>query len=178
MKNKLSDLTSSRRQFIVGGTAIAATTVASAVQVSEAMSAKQSNITNVASKFFEACETGKGWEACKEYCQDSATFSGQADALGGLETVEAYTDWWKGMMTILTDGTYDIKFFAVDSERNSVCAFAVFEGSHIGEGGPVPPTGKKAISDYVYHMQFEGDRISHLTKIWNDVQAVRQLGWA
>jgi len=27
-------------------------------------------------------------------------------------------------------------------------------------------------------MQFDGDRIKHMTKIWNDTISLRQLGWA
>jgi len=27
-------------------------------------------------------------------------------------------------------------------------------------------------------MQFEGDKISHMTKIWNAGMALRELGWA
>jgi len=27
-----------------------------------------------AKQFFEACETGKGWEACQAYCVPEATF--------------------------------------------------------------------------------------------------------
>jgi hypothetical protein len=92
--------------------------------------------------------------------------------------MEAYTEWMKGMLTILTDGQYEIKSFATDKERNSVCVFAVFTGSHLGEGGPVPPTGKTAVLDYVYNMEFDGDQISHMTKIWNDEETLRQLGWA
>ena len=45
-----------------------------------------------AEQFFDACETGKGWEACQQYCQPQATFSAQADALDGVDTVEAYTE--------------------------------------------------------------------------------------
>ncbi|MEA2808430.1 MAG: hypothetical protein QOJ17_2571, partial [Rhodospirillaceae bacterium] len=32
-------------------------------------------IKEVATQFFEACEAGKGWEACKAYCKPDATFS-------------------------------------------------------------------------------------------------------
>ena len=32
-------------------------------------------ITEIANKFFVACETGKGWEGCKAYCKADATFS-------------------------------------------------------------------------------------------------------
>jgi hypothetical protein len=30
----------------------------------------------------------------------------------------------------------------------------------------------------VYVMDFDGDRIRHMTKIWNSGIALRQLGWA
>ena len=40
-----------------------------------------------------------------------------------------------------------------------------------------PPTGKTAAADYVYVMDFDGDKIRHMTKIWNDGHTMRQLGW-
>ena len=54
---------------------------------------RRSLIKEQAQKFFEACETGNGWEGCKDYCQPQATFSAEADALGGVDTLEGYTDW-------------------------------------------------------------------------------------
>ena len=42
----------------------------------------------------------------------------------------------------------------------------------------MPPTGKRTTTDYVYVMQFSGDRISHMTKIWNAGWAMKELGWA
>jgi hypothetical protein len=56
--------------------------------------------------------------------------------------------------------------------------FGVFRGTHTGEGGPVPATGKTAEADYVYVIDFDGDKIRHMTKIWNDGITLRQLGWA
>lgn len=44
--------------------------------------------------------------------------------------------------------------------------------------GPVPPTGKSTRTDYVYVMQFTGDKISHMTKIWHSGLALKELGWA
>ena len=41
----------------------------------------------------------------------------------------------------------------------------------------MPPTGKKVEADYVYVMDFNGDRIGHLTKVWNDGISLTQLGW-
>jgi predicted ester cyclase len=131
-----------------------------------------------AASFFDACESGKGWEACRQYCHPDATFSAQADALAGVETVAAYTDWMKGLFTPMPDGRYEIRSFAVDEERGNIAAYGVFRGTHTGEGGPVPPTGRSVEADYVYVMSFDGERIRHLTKIWNDVKSLQQIGWA
>ena len=45
-------------------------------------------------------------------------------------------------------------------------------------GGPGEPTGNSIAADYVYAMEFEGDQIRHMTKIWNDTVSLQQLGWA
>ena len=137
-----------------------------------------SNVLEIAKLFFDACETGKGWEGCSGYCHPEATFSAQAGALAGVETLQAYTEWMKGLGTPVPDGRYELKFFAEDVERNSVAGFATFHGTHTGEGGPVPPTGKSAAADYVYVMQFEDGLIRHMTKIWNDGHTLQQFGWA
>jgi predicted ester cyclase len=140
--------------------------------------AEMSSIKETAEQFFEACETGKGWEACQTYCQEGATFSSQTGALAGIETLEGYTDWMKGLFTPVPDGSYEVRSFAVDDARQNIAVYGVFRGTHTGEGGPVPPTGKKVEADYVYVMDFEGGRVRHLTKIWNDGISLTQLGWA
>ncbi len=137
-----------------------------------------SNMKEHAWSFFDACETGKGWEACSPYCHPDATFSAQAGILADVQSLEAYTEWMKGMFTPCPDGRYELKGFAVDDERACVLAFGVFHGTPTGPGGPGEPTGKTVAADYVYSMQFDGDRIRHMTKIWNDTISLQQLGWA
>ena len=130
-----------------------------------------------AEQFFDACETGKGWAGCQQFCHPGATFSAQAGALENVKTLEAYTDWMKGLFTPCPDGSYEIRSFAVDEQRNNVTAFGIFRGTHTGPGGPVPPTGKRVEADYVYVMDFDGGKIRRMTKIWNDAISLKQLGW-
>jgi predicted ester cyclase len=139
---------------------------------------KTTSIRDVAEDFFDACETGKGWKVCSAYCTPNATFSAQSEPLLDVKTLAQYTDWMKGMLTVLPDARYEVKSFATDSVRNNVAAYGVFYGTHTGQGGPVPPTGRAISTDYVYVMQFDGDRIVHMTKIWNAGLALRELGWA
>ena len=136
------------------------------------------SIRETAERFFDACETGKGWATCQQYCTPNATFSAQADALTEVQTLEGYTEWMKGLFTPVPDGQYELRSFAVDDDRSNVIAYGVFRGTHTADGGPVPPTGRGVEADYVYVMQFDGDRIGHMTKIWNDSVSMKQLGWA
>ena len=86
------------------------------------------DITSVAEAFFDACETGQGWNGCSAYCTPDATFSAQAEPLADVTTLEGYCDWMRGLLTFVPDGKYDLKSFATDTERASVSAYAVFQG--------------------------------------------------
>lgn len=136
-------------------------------------------MSNVAAAhaFFDACETGKGWDECQAWCLPDATFTCQADALMDVKTLDAYCDWMQGLLTPVPDGRYVIKAFAWDEERSTAVAVAEFHGTQTGPGGPIAPTGKAVVSDYTYAIRFQGDKIAHMTKIWNDVNALQQLGW-
>ena len=135
------------------------------------------SMTEIAKDFFGACESGKGWDGCRQYCKPDATFSAQAEPLADVKTLQQYADWMKGLLTFIPDGRYELKSLATDDERKNVSACAVFLGTHTGQGGPCPPTGKNVTTDYVYVMQFEGDKIRHMTKIWNAGWAMKELGW-
>jgi predicted ester cyclase len=137
-----------------------------------------SEIQSIANSFFQACETGRGWEVCRHFCTPKATFSSQAEPLADVKTLEAYAQWMQGLLKFMPNGSYDLRSFAVDEQRQNVSAYAVFSAAHTGEGGPCPPTGKATRTDYVYVMEFEGDKIRHMTKIWNAGWAMRELGWA
>jgi len=137
-----------------------------------------STIATTAQAFFDACETGKGWEGCSRYCSPNATFSAQAEPLLETKTLAQYTDWMKAMTAILPGARYEVKSFATDVARNNVTAYGIFHATHTGQGGPIPPTGRSTSTDYVYVMQFDGDKIVHMTKIWNAGLALKDLGWA
>ena len=48
------------------------------------------------------------------------------EPLAGVTTFAQYTDWIKGLMTIMPSGNYQVKSFATDAERNSVAAYGAF----------------------------------------------------
>lgn len=135
-------------------------------------------ITENAEGFFKACETGSGWDGCSRFCTPNATFEAQAEPLTGMSSLRDYTEWMKGLLTIMPNGRYQVKSFATDEQRQNVCAYGIFSGTHTGQGGPLPPTGRSTATDYVYVMQFDNGLISHMTKIWNAPWALKELGWA
>jgi len=133
-----------------------------------------------AKAFFEACEAPKGWDGCKAYVADGAGFSCQAGALADVSTVEAYCEWMKGLVGgPLPDGHYTLHAAAWDAANNTAIFSATFHATHTGDGGPVPPTNKKANADYVYTLKMNGSgKVASMTKIWNDAHTLAQLGWA
>jgi len=135
-------------------------------------------VADTAAAFFDACESGRGWAECAQYCTPDAAFAAQSEALAEVTTIEGYTNWMQGLHTFMSDVSYDIEGFGVDAQRNCVVISAVFRGTHSGDGGPLPATGKSTASDYAYTLQFDGDKIAKMTKIWHSGMAMQELGWA
>lgn len=134
---------------------------------------------DTAQRFFEVCETAGGWAGCREWVADGARFEAQADALDGIDTVEAYCEWMKGFATEIAPGArYELHAACWDEARRRAVFFATYHAAHTGDGGPVPATGRETHSHYVYVLEMDGeDRVASMVKIWNDHHATRELGW-
>ena len=73
-----------------------------------------------ATALFNACEAGKGWAECAQYCAPDATFDCQAvdllpgqPPITGCKTMEAYTQWMKGIVEDLGDkATFEVNSVA------------------------------------------------------------------
>ena len=63
----------------------------------------------------------------------------------------------------VSEVSYEIKGSALDKPRSVVLAYGVFKGTPIGEGEQ-----QSFSTNYVYSMEFEGDKIGHVARIWND----------
>ena len=133
-----------------------------------------------ATLFFHACEGLKGWAGCKQYVAPGATFKAQSEPLVDIDSVEGYAEWMAGLgLNVMPACRYDLHASAWDEATRTALYFATFIGTHSGEGGPVPPTGKQTNSHYVYALTLdENDLVKGMVKIWNAPWALRELGWA
>jgi len=100
-------------------------------------------MTEIARKFFDACETGKGWEGCKAYCTPDATFAAQAEPLADIKTLQNYTEWMKGLLTFVPDGRYEVKSFATDEAGKSVSGLRRLLRHAHRPGRPLPADGQE-----------------------------------
>ena len=66
------------------------------------------SITESARQFVDACDSGRGWKECAQYCHDGASFSVQADALAEIATVEGYVGWARDLLTPIPDASYEL----------------------------------------------------------------------
>ena len=132
-----------------------------------------------AKQFFTACETPLGWEGCRQYVAQGATFTAQSEPLVDITTIEDYCNWMRDFGTITAAGaTYDLHSSAWDEASRTAMFFATYNATHVGDGGPVAPTGKSTQSHYVYVITMnDEDKVSAFTKVWNAPWAMRELGW-
>ncbi len=132
-----------------------------------------------AKKFFEACEAPLGWESCKDYVEDGAALIAQSEPLVDITTVQAYCEWMHGFGTVTAAGaTYTLNASCYDESTRTALFFATYHATHVGEGGPVPPTNQSVDSHYVYAIKMSAnDQVAEVTKIWNAPWAMRALGW-
>ena len=66
------------------------------------------SIADTADRFFVACESGKGWEACKAFCTPDASFAAQAEPLADVKSLQQYCDWMKRLLGFIPDGRYEL----------------------------------------------------------------------
>lgn len=137
-----------------------------------------STIRDTALQFIQDVEAGKGWAACRQYCHPDAAFSSQTGNFAGIDTVEGYAEAMKASFATFPDYGGDVRSCGVDDQRRHVIVYGRSWGTHTGEGGPVPPTGKRFEIDAVGVMAFDGDLIRHLTVVADGASVAQQLGWA
>ena len=131
-----------------------------------------------AKSFFHNCESGMGFEACKDYVAENASFNCQSEVLAEVITVKDYVNWIAGLGTTMPGNSYEISASAYDENNHSAIFFATFTGTHSGEGGPVPPTNKTTNTHYVYVLKMNDEgKVEDMTKIWNGPWALKELGW-
>ena len=132
-----------------------------------------------AKKFFHACEAPLGWESCKPYVAEGASFSSQCEPLTEIDTVKAYSEWVAGFVADVTQGvTYDLHASSYDEETKTAMFFGTYNIKYTKDGGPVPPTNKEAHANYVYCLTMNGDdQVEKMVKIWNAPWTLRELGW-
>ncbi len=132
-----------------------------------------------AKKFFHACETPLGWESCKPYVAEGASFSAQSEPLAEIDTVKAYCEWIEGFVGGATPGaTYDLHASSYDEATKTAMFFGTYHIKHTKDGGPVPPTNQEAHATYVYCLTMNADdQVEKMVKIWNAPWTLRELGW-
>lgn len=132
-----------------------------------------------ASRFFHACESAQGWGACREFVAPGATFEAQCEPLADIRTVEQYCEWMAaGGNGPFKGSSYCLNASAYDEVARTALFYGTFTARHVGEGGPVPPTGRETNTHYVYIFTMDADdRIATMVKVWNAGWAMRELGW-
>eukprot|EP00013_Stygamoeba_regulata_P026853 CAMPEP_0177655664 /NCGR_PEP_ID=MMETSP0447-20121125/15105_1 /TAXON_ID=0 /ORGANISM="Stygamoeba regulata, Strain BSH-02190019" /LENGTH=145 /DNA_ID=CAMNT_0019159633 /DNA_START=134 /DNA_END=571 /DNA_ORIENTATION=- len=135
------------------------------------------SVIDVATAFFEACETGKGWEGCKEFATADATFE---CAVLPQKRLDEYTEWMKGLVSgIAPDAKYEI--LSKTSNETQVVFVCLFHGTHTLPGGPVPVADppKKMSCPYTYTITVDPatNKVTSLYKVFDIFSGFSAWGW-
>ena len=134
-------------------------------------------IETIATDFHQACMTGKGWGECQQYCTPDASVTHEGEMFADIHTLQAYAAFLESVATPVPDFRHEVVSVGVDQRQQRVLIHYLIRGTHTGEGLPVPPTGKSMESSCVLVLHFDGERIQHAAKVWNDHEVMKQLGW-
>lgn len=140
-----------------------------------------STLSQSAERFVVSVAPGQRWEAWRPYCHPDATFRKVGTSSVGMEvhdSLREFAESTKAMVAVFPDLRVELRSLAVDEEHGIAMVYLVIEGTHTGEGGPVPPTGRSFEVDAAYVMEFDGDRLRHLTMVMNELVVDKRLGWA
>lgn len=133
-----------------------------------------------AKQFFDACELQVlGWEGCRRYVADGATFHSAAASYASIHTIEAYCEQIAAAFrTTFAGSTGHVHAAAYDAEHRTVLLYGDSCAQHTGAGGPVPPTHRQAVIPFVFALRMDAaGKIEHLEKIYDEASGRRQLGW-
>ena len=82
--------------------------------------------------------------------------------LDGVDSLDIYCDWMTEASAMFDDNVeVEVKAEAYDRDKDIVLIYAEIRGNVII--GPEPMFMK---TDYVYAIHFDGEKISHIAKVW------------
>lgn len=130
-----------------------------------------------------ACDGGLGWEECRKFCTEDATFSCQCDTLAGLQTLREYAEFFQLFCKACPGVTWTMHTIQWDRVAHTAVMNSTYHCTHsvsVPGLGPEIPTMKSIHTDYCYIVTTDPSRknkVVHINKVWNDQWALRDLGW-
>eukprot|EP00697_Spironema_sp_BW2_P006648 gnl/Spiro4/20751_TR10106_c0_g1_i1.p1 gnl/Spiro4/20751_TR10106_c0_g1~~gnl/Spiro4/20751_TR10106_c0_g1_i1.p1 ORF type:complete len:405 (-),score=121.48 gnl/Spiro4/20751_TR10106_c0_g1_i1:124-1308(-) len=132
-----------------------------------------------ATQLFEALDSGSGPECVRDYIDvlKPAEMSCESGLPNFPTTILGYAKWLQDLKEgPLPDLRSEIQ--QLTSGERVVHILGVMRATHLADQGPVPPTNKPSISNFVYVMEFDaGNKVVHLTKVHDVKHMYDQLGW-
>ena len=117
---------------------------------------------STARAFFEACDYGKVWKDWQAYCHEDASFETDSETLDGVDSLDIYCDWMTEASAMFDDNVeVEVKAEAYDRDKDIVLIYAEIRGNVI-----IVPEPMFMKTDYVYAIHFDGEKISHIAKVW------------
>jgi predicted ester cyclase len=91
-----------------------------------------------------------------------------------IEDLDGYKVFLNAFTEGFPDNVQTIQRMAVDGDLIGV--FATYEGTHLGQFGPIAPTGKLVRFSFAGMFRVENDKLAEFWVTWDQMTILRQLG--
>ncbi|MGD9932160.1 MAG: ester cyclase [Dehalococcoidia bacterium] len=127
--------------------------------------------TAVLRRYFEICNA-HDYDAFADVLTQGHVFRG---VLQGLEQfgAEAFMDVFRGYVKVFPDMRMEVEHLFAGQGYGA--ARVIHRGTHLGEGWPVPPTGRRVEFPLHLHARFEDGRIAEVWEQWDRTAVRAQL---
>lgn len=93
-----------------------------------------------------------------------------------IRSLEQFKAFLEQDVTVFPDNTQT--FIHLIAEGDMVAAWAIYEGTQLGQMGPFPPSGRKVRFDFGAILRVEHGKLAELWVTWDNLTILAQLGYA
>jgi steroid delta-isomerase-like uncharacterized protein len=127
----------------------------------------------IVKKAFEVVENGD-YEGMNMYIADDMVRHCQATPDLVIESLDAFKDFIKADRKAIPDQKLIIKMLV--AEGDLVAFWCTYTGTHTGQMGPFPPSGKSANLDFSGIHRLENGKVVETWVTWDNITILTQLG--
>jgi predicted ester cyclase len=136
---------------------------------------KQAAQNKILVRRFEAAMNTRQLQVLDEIVAPDFVRHCQATPNLDIRSLGQFKDFLRQDLTVFPDNSQT--FTQIIAEDDMVAAWAIYEGTQLGQMGPFPPSGKKVRFDFGAILRVEHGKLAELWVTWDNLTILAELGY-